>query len=180
VSHAPPPPALLQTCRQVHAEAQAAYHAKAAWRLEGLLDGRNAWARAQVSRALRRAAVLGRLRTLVLACFWHGGAGAERELRAREEGVAALVEVLRGARELRVVVVGWVEGRAWVGDACEAWDVKRRCLEPLVGLRRGVEVRVGEVVAGEDVVEGLKRFVRTLNGRGEDQEMGGGKRASER
>ena len=177
VTHAPPPAALLATCTQLHAEAQAAYHAKAAWRLEGLLDGGNGWARAQVRAVLRAAPVLRRLRTLSLACFWHGlpgGEAGEVELRARRGAVAELVEVLRGAGALRAVVVGWGEG----SGAAEGWEVKGGCLEPLRGLGCGVEVRVGEVVASEDVVVGLERFVRALNDRGEDG-IGGGKKALE-
>jgi hypothetical protein len=113
------------------------------------------------------------LRRVELVCFWQrcwarangvdSGGPAWEEVERRGKRVGRVVEVLRAASGLRTVVVSWKEVGGREGEVDDGWVVRREVLRPLERLKGVVGFRAGELVAGEEVMGELARYLRELN-----------------
>lgn len=95
---------------------------------------------------------------------WPYGRVAWEEVCRRRERIQRVVDVLVLATELRSVVVTWKEIGRREGEVDEGWEVRRECLRSLEKLRGWVRFKTGDLLAREDVVEGVTEFVKELNG----------------
>jgi hypothetical protein len=172
VSHTPPPLSFLLSCRQIAAEAQSFYYARAVWKVEGVLDTENSWALSQVEELLGGSVVWERLERVEVVCFWQRSwarangvdtwGPASEEVRRKAGRVGRVVDVLRAAPGLRTVVVSWKEVRGREGEVDEGWAARREVLKPLERLKGIVDFRAGELVAGEEMMGELTKYLREL------------------
>ncbi|GME23156.1 Phosphatidylinositol phospholipase c [Neofusicoccum parvum] len=177
LSHAPPPRALLLTCRLLAAEALDHFYRVACFRV--MLNPPAPLADPHFQR-LAHLPQLRRIRNLGVLLDWDfprlpgyaaaaGAGGFEFGLEAGETSMfrrvmdrgrcadmlrlaKRLVGVLEGAREVRLVTVSWTD----LVEGC--WEDKKGVLEVLRGAleARGVKVVKGDVVASdEEMVERL-------------------------
>lgn len=143
------------------------------WKVEGILDTRNSWVLSQVEGLLGESVIWGRLERVEVVCFWQqccarvngvdSGEPAREEVRRRGERLGRVVDVLRAAPGLRTMVVSWKEVRGREGEVDEGWVARRKVLRPLEELKGVVEFRVGELVAGDEVMAELTRYLKELN-----------------